>query len=58
MGASALFWSNTVSAIRIGSNSITKSGYSSSWSLDGTSGSASNPSKIIFDTGTSFIYFP
>lgn len=53
-----MFWANIVTAIRIGTGNFTLNGYTSSWSLDGTSGNASRPSRIIFDTGTSFTYFP
>jgi len=53
-----MFWANIVTAIRIGSADFTRTGYTSSWSLDGTSGNASKPSRIIFDTGCSFTYFP
>jgi hypothetical protein len=53
-----MFWANIVTAIRIGTGNFTLTGYTSSWSLDGTNGNSSKPSRIIFDTGTSFTYFP
>ena len=54
---SSLFWNAQITAIRIGANSITKTGFTSAWSLNGTTG-ASKPVPIVFDTGTSFIYIP
>jgi len=54
---SNLFWNARITGIRIGPNSLTKTGFTSAWSLDGFFG-ASKPVQIIFDTGTSFIYIP